>query len=321
MDKRRRRSVFNWLYMLVRRDFWRKLIALFFALLLYFYVYNEIRAPQKVDNVPVDIILPPELMDVDPKPHFVTLEVKSTRNSGVSPSALRGRAQVDYNRYIPGKPYILTLKPEEFDSPLGVRVIQADPREITLNLQQRMTRDVPVRVTFSNRLSNDYKSSLASCIPSTVRVTGPEQLIRDLKSVSTRPVPLSEAVTEGFEYVATLEPPAGTSISPEKVTCQIDISRNYEQRTFQSLPVVLLTQPGGKPFKTEFPGPSRVEVTVRGLAGSVSTLLPGEVRPYLDISHIDKPGIYEVSAGCFLKGDGLDVKEIRPAQLKIKITE
>ena len=111
MDKRRRRSVFNWLYMLVRRDFWRKLIALFFALLLYFYVYNEIRAPQKVDNVPVDIILPPELMDVDPKPHFVTLEVKSTRNSGVSPSALRGRAQVDYNRYIPGKPYILTLKP------------------------------------------------------------------------------------------------------------------------------------------------------------------------------------------------------------------
>lgn len=174
MDKRRRRSVFNWLYMLVRRDFWRKLIALFFALLLYFYVYNEIRAPQKVDNVPVDIILPPELMDVDPKPHFVTLEVKSTRNSGVSPSALRGRAQVDYNRYIPGKPYILTLKPEEFDSPLGVRVIQADPREITLNLQQRMTRDVPVRVTFSNRLSNDYKSSLASCIPSTVRVTGPE---------------------------------------------------------------------------------------------------------------------------------------------------
>ena len=260
-------------------------------------------------------------MDVDPKPHFVTLEVKSTRNSGVSPSALRGRAQVDYNRYIPGKPYILTLKPEEFDSPLGVRVIQADPREITLNLQQRMTRDVPVRVTFSNRLSNDYKSSLASCIPSTVRVTGPEQLIRDLKSVSTRPVPLSEAVTEGFEYVATLEPPAGTSISPEKVTCQIDISRNYEQRTFQSLPVVLLTQPGGKPFKTEFPGPSRVEVTVRGLAGSVSTLLPGEVRPYLDISHIDKPGIYEVSAGCFLKGDGLDVKEIRPAQMKIKITE
>ena len=63
MDKRRRRSVFNWLYMLVRRDFWRKLIALFFALLLYFYVYNEIRAPQKVDNVPVDIMLPPELMD------------------------------------------------------------------------------------------------------------------------------------------------------------------------------------------------------------------------------------------------------------------
>lgn len=322
MEKRRRGSLYNTLVQLVRRDFWRKLIALFFALLLYFYVYNEIRStPQKIDSVPVDIALPQELMDVDPKPHFVTLDIKSNRNTTVSPSMLRGRAVVEYTRYIPGKPYVLTLKPEFFMSPLGVRIVGADPHEIVLNLQQRMSRDVPVRVTFSNRLSTDYKSSLASCIPSTVRVTGPEQLVRDLKSVSTQPIPLSENVTEGFEYVATLDAPNGTTISPDKVTCQIDIVKNFEQRTFLSLPVQLLTQSGGKQFKTEFLSQPRVEVTVRGLAGSVSALTPAEVRPYLDISHIDKPGIYEISAGCYVKGEGLDVKEIRPALLKVKITE
>ncbi len=315
-------SLFRRLLLLIKRDFGRKMIALFFALLLYFYVHNEVRStPQKVDNVPVDIVLPQELMDVDPKPQFVTLEIKSNREAAVSASLLRGRVEVDYNRYIPGKPYVVSLKTENFRAPLGIRVIGVDPGEIALNLQQRMSRDVPVRVTFSNRLSPDYKSSLASCIPSTVRVTGPEQLVRDLKSVSTQPVPLSESVTEGFEYVARLDAPNGTAISPEKVTCQIDVEKNYEQRTFQSLPVQLLTQSGGKPLKTEFLGPSRVEVTVRGLSGSVAALVPAEVRPYLDISHIDKPGIYEVSAGCYVRGDGLDVKEIRPAQIKIKITE
>jgi len=315
-------SLFRRLLLLIKRDFGRKMIALFFALLLYFYVHNEVRStPQKVDNVPVDIVLPQELMDVDPKPQFVTLEIKSNREAAVSASLLRGRVEVDYNRYIPGKPYVVSLKTENFRAPLGIRVIGVDPGEIALNLQQRMSRDVPVRVTFSNRLSPDYKSSLASCIPSTVRVTGPEQLVRDLKSVSTQPVPLSESVTEGFEYVARLDAPNGTAISPEKVTCQIDVEKNYEQRTFQSLPVQLLTQSGGKPLKTEFLGPARVEVTVRGLSGSVAALVPAEVRPYLDISHIDKPGIYEVSAGCYVRGDGLDVKEIRPAQIKIKITE
>jgi|GEM_PF-1108422 len=322
MEKYRFGSLSRRFILLIKRDFGRKAIALFFALLLYFYVHNEVRStPQKVDNVPVDIVLPQDLMDVDPKPQFVTLEVKSNREAAVSPSMLRGRIEVEYNRYIPGKPYVVSLKPANFRTPLGVRVIGVDPGEIALNLQQRMSRDVPVRVTFSNRLSTDYKSSLASCIPSTVRVTGPEQLVRDLKSVSTQPVPLSESVTEGFEYVVRLDAPNGTAISPEKVTCQIDVEKNYEQRTFQSLPVQLLTQSGGKPLKTEFLGPARAEVTVRGLAGSVAALVPAEVRPYLDISHIDKPGIYEVSAGCYVKGDGLDVKEIRPALVKIKITE
>jgi YbbR domain-containing protein len=307
---------------LVCNDFWRKLIALFFALLLYFYVYNEIRStPQKIDNVPVDIVLPRELMDVDPKPHFVTLDIKSNRGASVSSSMLRGHATVEYSRYIPGKPYVLTLKPEFFTSPLGVKIVGADPGEITLNLQQRMSREVPVRVTFSSRLSNDYKSSLGSCIPSTVLVTGPEQLLRDLKSVSTRPIPLSENVTESFEYVATLDAPNGTTISPTKVTCQIDVVKNFEQRTFQSLPVQLLTQSGGKQFKTEFLSPTRVEVTVRGLAGSILALSAAEIRPYLDISHIDKPGIYEITVGCYVDGEGLDVKEIRPALLKMKITE
>jgi len=310
------------LFLLVRRDFGRKLIALFFALLLSFYVHNEVRStPQRVDNVPIDIVLPQELMDVDPKPYFVTLNIRSNRDATISPSMLRGRIEVDYGRYIPGKPYMLSLKPKDFRTPLGIRVSGVDPNEIALNLQRRMSRDVPVRVTFSNRLSPDYKSSLASCIPSTVRITGPEQLVHDLKSVSTRPIPLSESVTEGFEYVAGLDAPNGTTISPEKVTCQVDVEKNYEQRTFQSLPVLLLNQSGGKPYRTEFLGPSRVEVTVRGLAGSVAALTPAEMRPYLDISHLDKPGIYEISTGCYIKGSGLDVKEIRPALIKIKITE
>lgn len=322
MNRLRGSSLFNKLVQFVKRDFWRKLIALFFALLLYFYVYNEIRStPQRIDSVPVDITLPQGLMDVDPKPHFVTLDIKSNRNTTVSPSMLRGRVTVDYSRYIPGKPYVLTLNPEHFMSPLGVRIVGADPGEIVLNLQPRMSRDVPVRVTFSNRLSRDYRSSLASCIPSTVRVTGPEQLVRDLKSVSTQPVPLSENVTEGFEYVAALEAPNGTTISPGTVTCQIDVVRNFEQRGFPSLPVQLLTQAGGKPFKVEFLNGPQVEVIVRGLAGSVSALSAAEVRPYLDISHIDKPGIYDISVGCYVKGEGLDVKEIRPALLKVKITE
>ncbi len=322
MSKHLRRSLFARFLQAIRRDFWRKAIAVFFAFLIYFYVYNEISSePRKITDVPVEILLPRELIDVDPKPCYVTLSLKTARDVELTANMLRGTVQVEYGKFVPGKPYTLRLSPENFASPLGVRVMRAEPEELQLNLQQLMTRDIPVRITFANRLSNDYKSSLADCLPSRIRVTGPEQLVKELKSVSTSPIPLSETVTEPFEYVADLEPPPGCTVSPARVTCRIDVMKNFEQRTFQSLPVLLLNRPGGSPLKTEILSSARIEVTVRGLAGAVLALTPNEVRPYLDISHIDKPGVYEISAACFIKGDNLDVKELRPALLKVKITE
>ena len=159
------------------------------------------------------------------------------------------------------------------------------------------------------------------CIPSETQVTGPEQLVRELQEISTQPIPLDDAVTESFEYRAQLEAPSGVMVSPWRATVQVDIVRNYERRIFQDMPLLLLSEPGGnRRFQVEVLDKPRVDVTVSGLAQPVSALRTGDVKVYLDISRLSEPGIYTLPVGCYVKGDSLDVREIYPEQIKVKIT-
>ena len=319
---------FSPLVSLVRKDFGRKLIALFFALLVYFSVSRELSEAQKISGVPVEVILPVELIDVEPTPHYVTVNVKGSKHdlANLNPASLRAEGKVFYNNFIAGQPYQLQLRPEDFRSWNGVRVTSVDPGDgkIMLNLQRRRTANVPVKPTFSGELAPNYERTSVRSIPSEVQVSGPEQTIRDLDWVTTRPIPLGETVTESFEYAAELVPPGGVTISPTRVTVQIEVARNYEMRTFSSLPVLLLTKPAKNGPKLNYElldDNMLVEVTVSGLAPAVRKLRRTEVLPYLEVSQITDPGIYRIDVGCYLKGESLDVKKITPTQIKVKVTE
>ena len=286
---------FSPLVSLVRKDFGR--IALFFALLVYFSVSRELSEAQKISGVPVEVILPVELIDVEPTPHYVTVNVKGSKHdlANLNPASLRAEGKVFYNNFIAGQPYQLQLRPEDFRSWNGVRVTSVDPGDgkIMLNLQRRRTANVPVKPTFSGELAPNYERTSVRSIPSEVQVSGPEQT-------------------------------GGVTISPTRVTVQIEVARNYEMRTFSSLPVLLLTKPAKNGPKLNYElldDNMLVEVTVSGLASAVRKLRRTEVLPYLEVSQITDPGIYRIDVGCYLKGESLDVKKITPTQIKVKVTE
>ena len=126
---------------------------------------------------------------------------------------------------------------------------------------------------------------------------------------------------EETQVRAQLEAPSGVMVSPWRATVQVDIVRNYERRIFQDMPLLLLSEPGGnRRFQVEVLDKPRVDVTVSGLAQPVSALRTGDVKVYLDISRLSEPGIYTLPVGCYVKGDSLDVREIYPEQIKVKIT-
>ena len=317
--------LFSRIWSFLRRDFWRKLIALCFAFFTYFAVQAQLAGEQKLTGVPVEIRLPPELISVGRQDFLIAVNVKGPKSSlrNFDGKDLKGVVEVRLEDYVPGMPFKVRLHPSDFRPVKGVSVSSIDPQygELVLNLQRRISRNVPVRPKFKGQLGKNYRRADVRCIPSETQVTGPEQLVRELQEISTQPIPLDDAVTESFEYRAQLEAPSGVMVSPWRATVQVDIVRNYERRIFQDMPLLLLSEPGGnRRFQVEVLDKPRVDVTVSGLAQPVSALRTGDVKVYLDISRLSEPGIYTLPVGCYVKGDSLDVREIYPEQIKVKIT-
>ena len=73
--------IFSRIWMFLRRDFWRKLIALCFAFFTYFAVQAQLAGEQKLTGVPVEIRLPPELISVGRQDFLVSVTARGPKSS------------------------------------------------------------------------------------------------------------------------------------------------------------------------------------------------------------------------------------------------
>src|SRR5574344_839784 len=97
---------------LIRNDFWRKLVALLLAALLYAAVGVRLTENETLE-VPVEVILPRNLMNRDNVSLRTKLRLRASRSvlAEIDPAAVRVTAEVDENNYIAGEPYRLRLRP------------------------------------------------------------------------------------------------------------------------------------------------------------------------------------------------------------------
>jgi len=318
---------FEFLYAAVRKDILRKIIAVFFAILVYFSVKEKLAEEVKISGVPVNIILPAELLDVDNKQHFVSVICSGSRRaiSNIAPADLRALVRVEYGNFVDGEPYKLVLKPDDFRSENGVRVVALDnkDKELLLNLQAKGKRNVQIRAKFNSleNLTRDYEVVGVKYIPSEVELVGPKNIIKEIMAVSTEPIPLDSSVSEPFEYAVKLEPPAGMKVLPERVIVQIDIGKRFSSRVFTAVPVMMLHLPEQDNLRYEFTGPSRVEVMVKGTPQLLTGLSENEIKPYIDVSKLSQAGVYNCMVKCYVNGTGIEVTSVYPDQIPLKVTK
>ncbi len=99
-------GVFRKVYSFIRKDFWRKMIALFFALMIYAVVQDLQQDGRTVTDVPVEVVLPPELVSIGAPEFRVTVRAKGPSRglAQINPNDLRARVRVRYQDFIAGQP-------------------------------------------------------------------------------------------------------------------------------------------------------------------------------------------------------------------------
>ena len=311
----------------IRRDFWRKFMALFLALLLYFAITWRLRSDERVQDVPVSLKLPTELVSRDEEPLKVTLLVSGNRGrlAEILPSGVRISAEVAPAGVVPGEPCRVRLRASDVTGlPLGVQVLEIIPRDVMVHLEAVVSKRVPVKPRFDSEsnLPLDYAVAETRFSPAEVVLSGPESLLEPVAAVYTEPIPLDEQVIESFEYQAALRIPRNLRSDRERVEAQVEIVKAVTFRTFAAVPLRVVQSPEtASGLTAKSIAPANVTVEVSGPKGALAEMHSSELKAYLDLDALNKPGTFQLPFKVLLDSARRDVtvKNFHPTTAEVVV--
>lgn len=296
----------------IRRDFLRKFMALFLTVLLYFWVAWKLRSDQSVTDVPVLLSLPADYVCRDEAAPKVSLRISGNKGrlAEVLPAAVRIRAEVA-PALLKSGPCTVRLRASDVTGlPFGVHVAQIAPRDVVVHLERVVSKSVPIKPRFDSvsNLPLDYTVGETRFTPVEVVLTGPESLLAPLTEVYTEFIPLDKGVRESFSFKPKLRIPNNLRSDREQVEANVEIIKALTERTFAAVRLQVVQSPGGAAdLVAKSINPKEVTVKVKGPKGMLSDMHSEELKAYLDIDALDKPGTFKLPIKVVLDSARRDV--------------
>lgn len=190
---------------LVLENITLKILALIFAIVLWFFVVGE-------KGTEIGFLVPLELKGV-PEGFVITNEVKNlveVRLSGprtlltsLSPGEMR--ISVDLSKAREGKNTFRIL-PDDIKVPRGIKVTTVRPDIIPVILERLVTKEIPVEAVVRGVPSKGYRVKEVTIRPEKVSVTGIAKELRKIRKIKTSPVDIN-GIEGGFTRKVALELP------------------------------------------------------------------------------------------------------------------
>ncbi len=277
---------------LFKSDLILKILSLLFAVILWFFVVAEQKAeistsiPIELINLPKDIIVSSDL------PSQIDIRIYGPRSRLRELSAQNLSYILDMKTAFPGEStYHIT--PDVLTIPAGLKITRIHPSELKLNIQRLITKSVTIKPKLIGEIEKDFKIDSITVDPKTIKISGPEDLIHNIKELHTTPVTINN-ISEEFTQKVGIDFPQ--SIISENnfltATIKLKVSPIIETRT-KSIPIVLDNKNISywpKNINCEIEGPIKVlnEIDTKNVLVSIETknLSKGlhKITPKLEIN-------------------------------------
>lgn len=307
----------------VRHDFWRKLFALVFAILLTGVAYRNVKSDMELIKLDVRDV-PVRFVPVEPGvaliPRDVSVDIavevpqerKNLKNTDFYLECPVARTQVENDT-----PVKLVADMVKTSVPVdGLRVLSFYPEMIPLNIDIMDTKNVPVHpVSDSAELMDGYHASLVRP-EKPVTIRGPKKLLDTVDYVETEKIPMAN-VTKSFSRQVDLIPPydGKVEILSGKVKVEVRVEKD-KPRPFEGIPIQTLL--GGN--ATNNLAVTHVEPeSVTVLVDSVPDISRTQIHPFLNLSDISRPGVYTLDVKCWMESDRIKVIEVIPAKATVTL--
>jgi len=304
----------------VRHDLMRKLVALFFALLIWLYVSDQIREKMVLPNVPVSLQFnrTETIIESDVPTVGVTVRGAPRALEQLKSNDIQIAAEVP--DAAPGMYFtdIPISRRNVVRVPPGIRVVDIDRRVIQVRLDRFVNRkDIPINLRFEGKIRDGYRITRRSVVPSRMDIRGPHRIVRDISEVTTEAILLDDTIVRDFDVEAALTPIPGVEMA-RSVHVTVQVARTSGQKNYTDLPMAILTQPGSLlQVKGELP---RVAVTAHGPQTVLDRLAPGQIHAFVDLSRATAPGRHAATVQVWIDGDTeVSVGYVHPAMVNLEL--
>jgi hypothetical protein len=246
----------------------------------------EIIPPQASQNRVLLTTVPPKARAILQGPRNV-LDELSADNLGAITLDLRK-----------GNDTHVVFEPSRVRVPTGVKVMQIEPSSLNLEWDDRVTREVPVRVQTRGTLATGLAFGEAPQVkPLSVRIAGPQGVVASTPFVRTESVDIASFDQGDHERALVVEAPGPrVDVEPRTVAAIIHVVAQKEERVFPRVRVQVTGQ--NKARVT----PAEIEVRLRCASRIAATLRPELIVPRVDITSKETTGSASIHPALAIDG-------------------
>jgi len=296
------------------RNVMLKVLAIFIACGLWFFVNAAQRDSEADIAIPVRYIDPPErLMLISPRVPEVELRVVGppTLLSRIDPASLG--VTIDLTRVRAGVT-TFRLRSDRVDLPRGVTAIRMTPSELTLELAKVQSKRLPVELAIEGRPAGDLRIAETKVSPELVEVRGPARIVNELKEAKTVAVDLSQAKAGRMTREIDIDIKGEfLTLSAPSVNVELLLEEPVEERKIGDIVIVVRNAEGDATVE-----PAEIALLVRGARSKVQGLELPNGAVYVDATGL-APGKHDALPLATLPAGIELVKEL--PKVKVEIVE
>ncbi len=229
-----------------RKDWLIKLISLFFAVFLWYFVAGEDRVDMNV-KIPVEIVnMPRDLIISNQFKNILEVTVSGPR------SLIREISRRDISRSIdlsdakPGN-IIIDNKPNSISFPRGITVLRIQPSHIILLLDKLIQKNLPIKAVTKGKPPREYELKRIILTPDHINISGPRNIIDKHQNLPTKPININGLEQEVTRQIYLNIPPEVVNlIGSPSVTAHIIIKEKLVEREINKLTITVIGLAKGK---------------------------------------------------------------------------
>ena len=298
------------------KDWVLRLLALLFAILLWYFVVGE----DKVDThllVPVELVnLPRDLVIANQ--YKQQLEVTISGPRGLIDGLRRQHISWTIN-LADAKPGTMAIRnePEELPFPRGIEVLRVQPAHTTLLIDRLKEKNLPLQAEISGEPASGYELARVELQPEAIIVSGPEALLSRISLLRTMPIDVAGLDSTTIRQVPLLlDQELMELLGEAMVTALVVIREKTGEISLSNLAPALVGQAENLTYTVS---PRSIQVRVRAPLSlhQDPAALAQRLVITLDVGGLE-PGSHSLSPT--ISGDEpIEVVNIRPEQVSVKV--